>query len=65
MVEERLETEPVPVPGGNPLIVETVMVERVSPFAMILDVTTVEPVSVDIVRVLTVRARAALLRSAR
>jgi hypothetical protein len=63
MVEERVETEPEP--GSDPLIVETVMVEMVSPFATILDVTTVEPVSVDIVRVLTVRARAALLRSAR
>jgi hypothetical protein len=29
MVEERVETEPEPVPGSNPLIVETVRVEIV------------------------------------
>ena len=63
IVEVRVETEPEP--GGEPLMVETVIVERESPLAMILDVTMVEPVSVDIVRAVTVRAGAALRRSAR
>ena len=44
-IEIIVDEEPVPepVPGREPLIVETVMVERVSPLATILDVNIVEP----------------------
>ena len=48
MVEVRVETEPVPVPGSNPLIVETMIVDAVTAGTVIFVVTLrVLPVRVD------------------
>ena len=45
---------PAPVPGTALLMEDTVMVDRTRPLAIILDITMVEPLNVDPIRVETV-----------